>query len=202
MRARATGQGCDVDISLFDVGAAPALLSGAWYINGGDMPSRLAAQLAPVADARADRATEGRLDLRHVHEGQVLGGAGAALGHAELIADARFATACRAPREPAMSSRLVLDEAMCGARRRPSGSRFCAAQLPVGAGLRRGAGDRQSVSRGGRHGAARAASGKADFRMLASPLKIDGERPSRRCARRSAQTTRSCCGTGAQAAAE
>lgn len=41
LRAKTTGQGCDVDISLFDAAVHQLSYPGHWYLNGGDMPSRL-----------------------------------------------------------------------------------------------------------------------------------------------------------------
>ncbi|MGH6814524.1 MAG: CaiB/BaiF CoA transferase family protein, partial [Hyphomicrobiaceae bacterium] len=41
MRARQTGQGCDVDVSLFDVALHQLSYVGTWYLNGSAMPSRL-----------------------------------------------------------------------------------------------------------------------------------------------------------------
>jgi crotonobetainyl-CoA:carnitine CoA-transferase CaiB-like acyl-CoA transferase len=41
MRARKTGRGCDVDASLFDVALHQLSYPGTWYLNGGDMPTRL-----------------------------------------------------------------------------------------------------------------------------------------------------------------
>ena len=52
MRARARAQGCDVDICLFDVALHQLSYPANWYLNGGDMPTRLARSahqsLAPV----------------------------------------------------------------------------------------------------------------------------------------------------------
>ena len=63
--------------ALFDVALHQLSYPGTWYINGGDDALAAGAQRAPVDRAGADRAHHGRLDLRHVHEGEVLGGAGA-----------------------------------------------------------------------------------------------------------------------------
>lgn len=41
MRARTTGVGCDVDVSLFDVALHQVSYPGVWHLNGGPMPSRL-----------------------------------------------------------------------------------------------------------------------------------------------------------------
>lgn len=41
MRARKTGTGCDVDTCLFDVALHQLSYPGVWYVNGGEVPSRL-----------------------------------------------------------------------------------------------------------------------------------------------------------------
>jgi crotonobetainyl-CoA:carnitine CoA-transferase CaiB-like acyl-CoA transferase len=52
MRAKSTGQGCDVDVSLFDVALHQLSYPGNWYLNGGSMPNRMPRSahqsLAPV----------------------------------------------------------------------------------------------------------------------------------------------------------
>ena len=71
-----TGKGCDVDTCLFDVAMHQLSYPGTWYLNGGDKPSRLPRSahqsMAPVQTVP----DQGWLDLRHVHDGEVLGGAG------------------------------------------------------------------------------------------------------------------------------
>ncbi len=56
MRAKATGQGCDVDVSLFDVALHQLSYPGNWFLNGGAMPTRMARSahqsIAPVQTVR------------------------------------------------------------------------------------------------------------------------------------------------------
>ena len=52
LRARTTGQGCDVDTCLYDVALHQLMYAGLWYLNEGDLAPRLARSahlsLAPV----------------------------------------------------------------------------------------------------------------------------------------------------------
>jgi crotonobetainyl-CoA:carnitine CoA-transferase CaiB-like acyl-CoA transferase len=56
LRARATGQGGDVDVSLFDVALHQLSYPGTWFLNGGAMPTRVPRSahqsIAPVQTVR------------------------------------------------------------------------------------------------------------------------------------------------------
>jgi crotonobetainyl-CoA:carnitine CoA-transferase CaiB-like acyl-CoA transferase len=56
MRARETGEGCDVDASLFDVALHQLSYLGVWYLNSGEVPRRMPRSahpsLAPVQTMR------------------------------------------------------------------------------------------------------------------------------------------------------
>lgn len=56
IQARATGKGCDVDTSLFDVALHQLSYLGVWFLNAGDVPSRIPRSahpsLVPVQTAR------------------------------------------------------------------------------------------------------------------------------------------------------
>ena len=73
-----SGQGHDIDVSLFDVALHQLTYPGAWYLNAGYETRATAAQRAPDRGAGATAAHGGRLDLRHVHDTEILGGTGAA----------------------------------------------------------------------------------------------------------------------------
>ncbi len=47
MRAKETGKGCDVDVSLFDVAVHQLSYPGNWYLNGQDVPPRMARSAHP-----------------------------------------------------------------------------------------------------------------------------------------------------------
>ena len=81
-------QGLRCRRSLFDVALHQLSYPGTWYLNGGDMPTRLAAQRAPVDHAGADRPHQGRLDLRHVHDARSSGRSWSQrIGRPDLVAD-------------------------------------------------------------------------------------------------------------------
>jgi crotonobetainyl-CoA:carnitine CoA-transferase CaiB-like acyl-CoA transferase len=65
-RAQITGQGCDVDVNLFDVALHMLGYAGTWYLNEGRTSLRYSGP--DLSDGR-------RLDLYNVHDGQVLGSA-------------------------------------------------------------------------------------------------------------------------------
>ena len=72
LRARTTGQGCDVETCLYDVAMHQLTYPGVWYLNEGDVSPRVPRSahlsLAPVQTFP----TAGRLDLHHVHDAEIL----------------------------------------------------------------------------------------------------------------------------------
>lgn len=56
LKARETGEGCDVDASLFDVALHQLSYSGAWFLNSGEVPGRMSRSahlsMAPVQTQR------------------------------------------------------------------------------------------------------------------------------------------------------
>ena len=74
MSARATGNGMDVDTSLFDVALHNLNYPGTWFLNARRGHRPHAALRAPQPARRASStAPAGRLDLHHVQQGEVLG---------------------------------------------------------------------------------------------------------------------------------
>ena len=91
LRAKTTGQGCDVDTCLYDVAMHQLTYPGLWYLNEGDVSPRVPRSahlsLAPVQTFP----TGGRLDLHHVHDPEVLACRWCeAMGRADLLSDPRF----------------------------------------------------------------------------------------------------------------
>ena len=74
LEAKRTGQGCDVDVFPFRCGAASALLSGTLVPQRWRGAGAHGARRASVDRTGADGEDQGRLDLCHVHDGQVLAG--------------------------------------------------------------------------------------------------------------------------------
>lgn len=175
MRARATGRGCDVDACLFDTAVHLLSYPGTWYVNGGDMPSRLPRgahqSLTPVQTVRT---RDGWIYVMCMKDKfwEVLAGR---IGRPELIADPRFATAA-ARRQNRDDLTRVLDAAMC---ERTTGEWLEAfnGHLPaapvydVAQAFANPFVAETGMVRNVPHPA------KADLKLLASPLKIDGVRP-------------------------
>jgi crotonobetainyl-CoA:carnitine CoA-transferase CaiB-like acyl-CoA transferase len=111
MRAQNTGTGTDVDISLFDVAVHQLSYPGTWYINGGEVPSRLArsAHLA-ITPVQTVRTRDGWIYLMCMKE-KFWHALAERIGHPEYITDARFATP-DARRANRADLTRVLDEAM------------------------------------------------------------------------------------------
>lgn len=174
IRARQTKQGCDVDASLFDVAMHQLSYPGTWYINGHDMPSRLARSahqsLTPVQTVRTK---DGWIYVMCMKEKfwEVLA---RRVGHPEYLEDARFATAA-ARMKNRDELTVVLDEAMCRKTTAewldilrghlPAAPIYNVAQATANPFV-----EAAGMVRHVPHPA------KPDFRMLANPLKIDGKR--------------------------
>ena len=72
LRARTTGQGCDVETCLYDVAMHQLTYPGVVVPQRGRCLAAGAAQRASVAGAGPDLSDGGRLDLHHVHDPEVL----------------------------------------------------------------------------------------------------------------------------------
>lgn len=175
IRARATGQGCDVDTCLFDVALHQLSYPATWHLNEGEVATRLprGAHLArtPVQTLRtADGWVFVGCMLDKFWETLV-----AVLGRADLAADPRFATA-PARRDHRDALTAILDAEMS---RRPTAHWLAALEgrIPVAPVLDvEEALSNPFVAEAGMiatvpHPA------RPDFRVLANPLRIDGRRP-------------------------
>ena len=174
MRARQSEQGCDVDASLFDVAMHQLSYPGTWYINGHDMPSRLARSahqsLTPVQTVRTK---DGWIYVMCMKE-KFWEELARRVGHPEYLEDARFATAA-ARMKNRDELTVVLDEAMSRKTTAewldilrghlPAAPIYNVAQATANPFV-----EAAGMVRHVPHPA------KPDFRMLANPLKIDGKR--------------------------
>ncbi|HWE20537.1 MAG TPA: CoA transferase [Hyphomicrobiaceae bacterium] len=174
MRARKTGTGCDVDISLFDVAMHQLSYPGTWYINGGPVPSRLARSAhQSISPVQTVRTRDGWIYVMCMKEKfwETLAGR---IGHPEYVTDPRFATA-DARRQHRAELTRVLDEAM-SQRTTAEWLAVLTGHLPVGPVYDVGQAvanpfvDTVGMVRTVPHPS------KPDFKMLANPLKIDGQR--------------------------
>jgi crotonobetainyl-CoA:carnitine CoA-transferase CaiB-like acyl-CoA transferase len=201
MRARATGQGCDVDTCLFDVALHQLSYPAVWYLNGGDMPTRLARSshqsLTPVQTVRTE---DGWIFVMCMMD-KFWEELARRIGRAELIEDARFCTAAArlanrpaltAELDAAMSQRTTAEwlEVLSGAA--PVAPVYDVAQAFANPFL-----ETTGMVRTMPHPA------RPDFKMLANPLKIDGERPEQKTCSPLGADNEALLGAGAkQAAAE
>lgn len=175
LRARATGQGGDVDVSLFDVALHQLSYPGTWYLNGGTMPSRLRRGAhQSVAPVQTLKTKDGWVFLMCMTD-RFWEDFAQRIGRADLIADPRFANAA-ARRENRDALTVLLDAEL---ERKPtaewmellSGVLPIAPVYDVAEALANPFVEECGMVRSMRHPA------KPDFRVLANPLKIDGMRP-------------------------
>jgi len=174
MRARKTGRGCDVDVSLFDVAVQQLSYPGTWYVNGGEMPSRLPRSAhQSVTPVQTVRTKDGWIYVMCMKEKfwEVLV---QRIGHPELVGDPRFATPA-ARRENRNELTGVLDAAM-SKKTTAEWLEVFTGHLPVAPiydvaqAFANPFGESVDMVRTVPHPA------KPDFKMLANPLKIDGKR--------------------------
>lgn len=200
MRARSTGQGCDVDTCLFDVALHQLSYPAVWYLNGGDMPTRLARSshqsLTPVQTVRTK---DGWIYVMCMMD-KFWEELARRIGRAELIEDARFSTAAArlanrpaltAELDAAMSQRTTAEwlEVLSGAA--PVAPVYDVAQAFANPFL-----ESAGMVRTMPHPA------RSDFKMLANPLKIDGERLEQRVCSPLGADNEALLGPSAQQAAE
>jgi crotonobetainyl-CoA:carnitine CoA-transferase CaiB-like acyl-CoA transferase len=175
MRARQTGLGCDVDASLFDVALHQLGYSAIWYLNEKDVARRQprSAHLS-VAPVQTFPTADGWIYLMCMTD-KFWESLADAVGRPDLKSDARFCSqALRRHNREALTQ--ALDEEL---RRRPtqewldifSGVLPVAPVLEMDQALDAPFVDAIGMVRTVPHPR------KADFRVLANPLKIDGQRP-------------------------
>jgi crotonobetainyl-CoA:carnitine CoA-transferase CaiB-like acyl-CoA transferase len=174
MRARQTRRGCDVDASLFDVAMHQLSYPITWYINGGEMPSRLARSahqsLTPVQTVRTK---DGWIYVMCMKE-KFWEELARLIGRAELLSDARFATA-EARRQHRADLTRELDAALMQRTTQEwlevlRGAVPVAPIYDVGQALANPFVATAGMVRTVPHPA------KPDLKLLANPLKIDGAR--------------------------
>jgi crotonobetainyl-CoA:carnitine CoA-transferase CaiB-like acyl-CoA transferase len=200
MRARATGQGCDVDTCLFDVALHQLSYPAVWYLNGGDMPTRLARSshqsLTPVQTVRTK---DGWMYVMCMMD-KFWEELARRIGRAELIEDARFSSAAaRLANRPALTAEL--DAAMSQRTTAEwldvlSGAAPVAPVYDVAQAFANPFLESTGMVQTMPHPAL------PDFKMLANPLKINGERPEQKVCSPLGADNAAILGSGAQQAAE
>jgi crotonobetainyl-CoA:carnitine CoA-transferase CaiB-like acyl-CoA transferase len=177
MRAKTTGKGCDVDVSLFEVAVQQLAYPGNWHLNGSPVPPRMARSAHPSqTPVQSVRTKDGWVFIMCMVEkfwiALVEG-----VGRPDLATDPRFATldARRANRDALTEA---LDEAF-SARTTDAWMEMLTGRVPIGPiHDAQGALANPFVQDIGMiqdipHPA------RADMRTLANPLRIDGKRLSR-----------------------
>jgi crotonobetainyl-CoA:carnitine CoA-transferase CaiB-like acyl-CoA transferase len=174
IRARQTGQGCDVDTCLFDVAMHQLSYPGTWYINGGSMPSRLARSahqsLTPVQTVRTKDGWIYVMCMKDKFWEELA----RRIGRPDHLQDPRFSTAA-ARRENRADLTKVLDEAM-SLKTTEEWLALLRGHLPVA--------PIYDVAQAIANPFVETADcvqqvphpANPDFKMLANPLKIDGQR--------------------------
>ena len=93
LRAKATGQGGDVDVSLFDVALHQLSYPGTWFLNGGVMPTRMPRSAhQSITPVQTVRTRDGWIYVMCMLDKFWLALA-ERIGRADLAADPRFASA-------------------------------------------------------------------------------------------------------------
>jgi crotonobetainyl-CoA:carnitine CoA-transferase CaiB-like acyl-CoA transferase len=175
LRARRTGKGCDVDVSLFDVATHQLSYMGTWFINGGENISRAPRSAhQSITPVQTVRTKDGWIFVMCMKE-KFWEELAQRIGRPELVADRRFATPA-ARRENRAALTDVLDAAM-SRRTTAEWLEVLTGHIPVAPinDLAQAFGNPfmqiADMVRTVPHPANPA------FKMLANPLKIDGVRP-------------------------
>jgi crotonobetainyl-CoA:carnitine CoA-transferase CaiB-like acyl-CoA transferase len=175
LRARQTGQGCDVDTSLFEVATHQLAYQGTWFLNTGEVPRRMArsahASLVPVQTVRT---ADGWMYVMCMKDKfwQILADR---IGRSDLKSDERFATQrARLKNRDALTG--LLDEAM-SARPTDEWLEMLTGTIPVAPiydvdeAFANPFMTEADMVRTVSHSA------KPELKVLANPLRIDGKRP-------------------------
>lgn len=174
IRARATGQGCDVDTCLFDVATHQLAYSGTWFLNTGEVPARQPRSSHPsLVPVQTVRTADGWIYVMCMKD-KFWEELVAVLGRPELKDDPRFATqAARLEHRGELTA--VLDETMST---RPTAAWLAelAGTVPVapiydvGEAFANPFMAEADMVRTVTHPA------RSDLRVLANPIRVDGER--------------------------
>jgi crotonobetainyl-CoA:carnitine CoA-transferase CaiB-like acyl-CoA transferase len=200
MRAKTTGKGCDVDTCLFDVAFHQLSYPGTWYINGGDMPSRLARgahqSIAPVQTVRTKDGWIYVMCMMDKFWEELT----KRVGRTDLASDKRFVTA--ADRRANLAALTQVLDAILSEKTTQEWLSVLTGALPVAPVFDVA----QAVSnpfvevvdmvRRVPHPA------NPDFKLFANPLRIDGERPEQKVCSPLGADNAALIGGAAQAAAE
>jgi len=175
MSAKATGKGCDVDTSLFDVATHQHCYQATWFLNSGDEPQRMPRSAHPsLVPVQSVRTKDGWIYVMCMKD-KFWEQLALKIDREALITDTRFASQdARRTNRSALTEEL---DAAMSARTTEEWLAILTGAIPVApiysvpdafsSRFMQESGMMTSV----RHPM------KADMRVLSSPLKINGERP-------------------------
>jgi crotonobetainyl-CoA:carnitine CoA-transferase CaiB-like acyl-CoA transferase len=174
IQAMKTGRGRDVDVSLFDVALHQLTYPGNWYLNEGYRAERMPRSSHPSAvPVQLFRTADGWIFVMCMTD-KFWQALLAELGRADLASDARFATAdARRRNRDALTGVLDAEFARCHTAHwleRLQGQLPAAPVHNIAAALDNPFAHATGMVRALPHPA------RADFRVLANPIKLDGER--------------------------
>ena len=175
MGARATGQGCDLDVSLYDVALHQLGYVGSWFLNAGDVVERQPRSAHfSVAPSQTFPTSDGWIFIMCMTE-RFWDELTECLARTDLRVDPRFATM-----RSRFENRKALTDVLDGEFRKHTTAEWTRAlsgRLPVGP--VRTIDQALSDDFVRRSGMVQSVPHPADpaFRALAAPFKIDGERP-------------------------
>ncbi|TAJ83594.1 CaiB/BaiF CoA-transferase family protein [Reyranella sp.] len=176
LRARTTGQGCDVDTCLYDVAMHQLTYPGLWYLNEGDVSSRVprSAHLS-LAPVQTFPTKDGWIFIMCMTQKFWLSLC-QAMGRTDLLNDPRFAD----PNTRA-TNRAAMTEALDPTFRTHTTAEWLSklnGLLPAAPVHRLDQALDSSFARAAGMVSAVPHPAKGELRVLANPLRIDGQRPS------------------------
>ncbi len=175
LRAKTSGQGGDVDVSLFDVALHQLSYPGNWFLNGGAMPTRMARSAhQSIAPVQTVRTKDGWIYVMCMLD-KFWHALAERIGRADLMQDPRFATGgLRGDNRAALTAEL---DAAMSKRTTDEWVRELSGAVPVGPVYEvERALDNPFVETVGMVGNVPHPH-LPGMRMIANPLKIDGKRP-------------------------
>jgi crotonobetainyl-CoA:carnitine CoA-transferase CaiB-like acyl-CoA transferase len=175
LRAKTSGQGGDVDVSLFDVALHQLSYPGNWFLNGGAMPTRMPRSAhQSIAPVQTVRTKDGWIYVMCMLD-KFWHALAERIGRADLMQDPRFATGgLRGDNRAALTAEL---DAAMSKRTTDEWVRELSGAVPVGPVYEvERALDNPFVETVGMVGNVPHPH-LPGMRMIANPLKIDGKRP-------------------------
>jgi crotonobetainyl-CoA:carnitine CoA-transferase CaiB-like acyl-CoA transferase len=177
MRAKQTGEGCDVDTNLFDVATHQHGYSAIWYLNAGAVPTRLPrGSHASVVPVQTVRTADGWIYVMCMKDKfwEILA---ERIGRPDLTTDPRFAS--RAAR---LANRDALTDELDGAMQKRTTNEWLAmfaGAIPAAPIYAVDEAFQNPFMAETGMVTSIAHPARADLRVLATPLKIDGQRPAK-----------------------